>query len=137
MADTREKQDETFTHTNETYTAYGGQRGGGRIFFLENLVAFLKTQLEEVKQDRDRWQSAALYYAERTAKQKWIPVTERLPEEYEPVLVFDPSVDHGQYVMRACCSIDGWMTEFDFDHCENYGITHWMPMPEPPKGEPE
>lgn len=67
--------------------------------------------------------------------QKWIPVSERLPEEYEPVLVYDPSVGHGQYVMNATWSVYGWETEFDFDPCENPGITHWMPLPEPPKGE--
>ncbi len=71
----------------------------------------------------------------QVSSSKWIPVTERLPEEYEPVLVYDPSMDHGQYVMEATWSVDGWMTEFDFDHDENPGITHWMPLPEPPKGE--
>lgn len=55
------------TTENEKYTMYGGQRGGGKIFFLENMVAFLKAELEEVKLDRDRWKSAALYYAEKCA----------------------------------------------------------------------
>lgn len=66
---------------------------------------------------------------------RWIPVSERLPEEYEPVLVYDPSVGHGQYVMRACMCEGGWKTEFDFDFYKNPNITHWMPLPEPPKGE--
>ena len=67
--------------------------------------------------------------------QKWIPVAERLPKEYEPVLVYNPSVGHGQYVMKATLADDGWMTEFDFDPHGNPEITHWMPLPEPPKGE--
>ena len=53
---------------NKKYTMYVGQRGGGKIFFLENLVSFLRKELEEVKQDRDRWKSAALYYMEKANK---------------------------------------------------------------------
>jgi hypothetical protein len=47
------------------FTFIGGTRGTGKIFFLEQMVKFLQAELEAVKYDRDRWQSAALYYAER------------------------------------------------------------------------
>lgn len=53
------------TATAEKHTLYGGQRGGGKIFFLENLVNFLRMELKDVEQDRDRWKSAALYYMEK------------------------------------------------------------------------
>ena len=66
---------------------------------------------------------------------RWIPVSERLPEEYEPVLVYNPNVDHGKTVMEATRSDNGWKTEFDFEAYENNEITHWMPLPEPPEGE--
>lgn len=26
-------------------------------------------------------------------------------------------------------------TDWDLEDCESYEVTHWMPMPEPPKGE--
>lgn len=69
--------------------------------------------------------------------QKWIPVTERLPEKM------------GQYVCRY---VFGDNTEYPFyqvlyyytavekPHFQNEGtlelrVTHWMPLPEPPKGE--
>jgi hypothetical protein len=58
----------TLEEKNEPITLIGGQRGAGKIFFLENMVKFLKAELEEIKQDRDRWKSAALYYAEKLAK---------------------------------------------------------------------
>ena len=55
---------------DEPITIYNGQRGGGKTFHLENIIAFLKASLEEVKEDRDRWKSAALYYAEMLAKKE-------------------------------------------------------------------
>lgn len=69
------KDEVTKTNTG-TYTMYGGQRGGGKIFFLETLVSFLQKELEEVKQDRDRWQSAALYYMEKANKKTVTDVTD-------------------------------------------------------------
>lgn len=64
----------------------------------------------------------------------WVPVKYSLPEEYEPVLVYNPDVGHGQTVMRAVRIGACWKTEFDFEAEENSEITHWMPMPEPPGG---
>ena len=53
---------------------------------------------------------------------KWIPVTERLPEKYEFVLV--------------CSKVVKMRTDFIKDNCKWYNtpcVTHWMPLPEPPK----
>ena len=61
--------------------------------------------------------------------QKWIPVTERLPEEFKEVLVYrftGCEVD-------SCVSIQKGYWSYD-PVCE-YKVTHWMPLPEPPKGE--
>jgi hypothetical protein len=53
-------------------------------------------------------------------KQEWISVEDRLPEKYQDVLVYrDYSFD-----------IDFVMSEGRF--CID-GVTHWMPLPEPPK----
>ena len=58
--------------------------------------------------------------------QRWIPVTERLPEPFEEVLAYDATEKRIEY---ACMT----------PHKEWYGVvmshavTHWMPLPEPPK----
>jgi hypothetical protein len=53
---------------------------------------------------------------------KWIPVTERLPEANMAVLIYDGD------------TVDGF-TFFDLSYVSKYGVTHWMPLPEAPKGE--
>ena len=62
---------------------------------------------------------------------RWIPVTERMPEPFQPVIVFHEN-GKGEPVVEI-----GFKRE---DHWRTWGsrmknITHWMPLPEPPKGE--
>lgn len=53
----------------------------------------------------------------------WISVKERLPKDAGRVITFDGNdVDLGRYVITDCGS--GFHT---------YNVTHWMPIPEPPK----
>lgn len=62
--------------------------------------------------------------------QEWIPVSERLPEDREYVLFFD-NIDMVHY--GYLCAGDRWI-----DRCNEmyyYHVTHWMPLPQPPKGE--
>jgi hypothetical protein len=67
-------------------------------------------------------------YAER----RWIPVSERLPEDYDMVMLTD-----GDWVTFGCWSeiSECWDVRED---AEANGprpldrFTHWMPLPEPP-----
>ena len=53
---------------------------------------------------------------------RWIPVSERLPDDcYEPVLTIDGD---GDMCTRRRHKYS-WAIR---------GVTHWMPLPEPPKG---
>ena len=54
---------------SEKFLFYGGQRGGGKIFCLEQIISNLRAQLKETEVDRDRWKSAALYYRDLYKKQ--------------------------------------------------------------------
>lgn len=58
--------------------------------------------------------------------QEWISVKDRLPEENTTVIV---ATDNG-IVFQCLYSYDGWDLWDDND----VNITHWQPMPQPPKG---
>lgn len=66
---------------------------------------------------------------------EWIPVSERLPEDrFAAVLVFDANKPHyQQHVQQA-----SWFQQTGTFKIEVTGrhtncVTHWMPLPEPPK----
>lgn len=83
----------------------------------------LQKQLREEKVDNVNLTG---WLAEEHAKHLWIPVTERLP------IV-------GDYILCYCkrgIGIDYGYSNFD-EHAKKEGITHWMPLPEPPKEETE
>ena len=71
--------------------------------------------------------------------QRWIPVTERLPSLHDDVLMYfkdDDNMAAGylDYVdedrtMWCSYSDGGYWTDCDYEP------THWMPLPEAPKGE--
>lgn len=66
----------------------------------------------------------------------WIPVSERLPQPLEDVLVVrahreigdGPVVDLGWWYQG-----NWWMTSEDFPLPDVVEVTHWMPLPAPPE----
>ena len=65
--------------------------------------------------------------------QEWIPVTERLPEEKVDCIVHykHDYCDNDDYWAIGICFYDGEKFQMDW----SYKVTHWMPLPKPPKGE--
>ena len=65
--------------------------------------------------------------------QEWISVDERLPEEKVNCIVHYKHAycDNDDYWAIGMCFYDG--EEFRADPA--YKVTHWMPMPQPPRGE--
>ena len=69
---------------------------------------------------------------------KWIPVTERLPEKDGHYLC---NYHFGEYPKMTFTQVlDYYATDIvpHFQHTLGDGsmkVTHWMPLPEPPKGE--
>ena len=67
---------------------------------------------------------------EKIIQTMWIPVTERLPEKNQEVLIFlfgdDPYIawHNGEY----------WSTEdFRLDEPDDWKPTYWFPLPQPPE----
>ena len=61
--------------------------------------------------------------------QKWIPVSDMLPRFMQIVLVTD-----GKHVYKAALNTKNkWIG--DYINSMTFKATHWMPMPQPPKGE--
>lgn len=94
----------------------------------ENIDLFLKAvdAIKELSRDLDSMNDAniALY----GALPKWIPVTKRLPSIGKDVLCF----------CRAnICFVLGWDGYHWHEGADRYYmssfVTHWMPLPEPPK----
>ena len=71
----------------------------------------------------------------------WIPVTERLPEEWKPVLCYYEYFRYGEYncmfrtIDRGYYGDDVWGGEAGQGHKNK--VLYWMPLPEPPKEERE
>lgn len=87
----------------------------------------LQQQVEHYHGCMDDWFEAAQEY--KSAVPKWIPMTERLPEKFENVIVANKCGKH--------YDIDkAWWNGYCFDRCAKgpyQNVTHWMPLPEPPK----
>ena len=65
--------------------------------------------------------------------QKWISVKERLPEVAWRVLVTDgTNVNFGYTLCFEIKGVSPWCT---LSPVMPDKVTHWMPLPEPPKGE--
>ena len=69
----------------------------------------------------------------------WIPVTERLPEErktylvkvespHDPIRIYHFDPKNGNYS-------DNLWRNGDLSYVEDCFVTHWMPLPKPPKEE--
>ena len=63
---------------------------------------------------------------------EWISVEERLPDEFVSVLVCIPSENPLPTVKEAYLANGAWATKMAIFFMEE--VTHWMPLPEPPKG---
>lgn len=76
------------------------------------------------------------YEAGKKDALRWIPVSERLPDENADVLCCRGNhigVLMDVYTYKG----DGkWEDKYGYwNYTDIEGITHWMPLPEPPKGE--
>ena len=91
--------------------------------------------LEQLQAENDRLK-------EEVQQMRWIPVEERLPEENVTVLAFNADPHAEKYVLaryRAVVHFGCCWCQFDQEYdswCAScWKVTHWMPLPQPPKEE--
>lgn len=65
---------------------------------------------------------------EMAADDGWIPVSERLPERFEKVIL----CREGNIVEQGYRDVNDWWKVYG---TRTKKITHWMPLPEPPREE--
>lgn len=68
-------------------------------------------------------------------EQQWIPVTERLPEDEEPILFSTTTGRVHQGRFHKDNSLNQWYSSLDKMRAFNNVVNAWMPLPTPWKGE--
>ena len=116
----------------------------------EDLVDLLGETVADCMPTECLYEVADHLIANGVTAQKWIPVTERLPEIGDTYLVVvkykydwedDYTIDTDVAMFHPYDNPDAyidnrWDTYIDWDEGQQYiHVTHWMPLPEPPKGE--
>ena len=104
------------------------------IIELQNKVKSLEAKNMRLEQARENANAACakwerLYRAKLGKESRWISVKDRLPEDYQRVLCLFES---GTMEVSFRASVKG----FCYEGFKQTGkVTHWMPLPEPPKEE--
>ena len=88
------------------------------------IIQDLRRENENLRAELE-WKQKEIELARRHARQ-WISVEDRLPEQGEEAICIaaDGDMMIGKYTEW------GWLFPCYFED-----LTHWMPVPEPPKGE--
>jgi hypothetical protein len=80
---------------------------------------------------KDRW-IEAMQPTPQEWDRRWIPVSERLPEDCQRVIACFPPVRSGDPTDVCEATFNKSQGWFAMEHgC--YTATHWMPLPEPPE----
>lgn len=99
--------------------------------------AIREMEVRNIGLTQPSWEAIILAAAYLEGKHNWIPVEERLPEPGKDVLVWSSGFDEP---MVGCFKHWNWQRKQHMFYVHNdrnmWGnITHWMPMPQPPRKE--
>lgn len=98
-------------------------REKGQKKAIEELLVYFSGIVERASKAESR-------IAELEAERRWIPVSERLPDNWESVLTIDISKSTRDAVTAFYNpETSRWSTHSAGD----LWVTHWMPLPEPPE----
>ena len=119
------------------------EQNGGKTLWcqaadaIDNLLYICKHQAAEIEELSKKRESACCgCKCEKIEQASWIPVSERLPEVGKKVLVF--AYGHDVLTARMQKRTENEYPVFEcngtyLELAKQGRITHWMPLPEPPK----
>jgi len=108
---------------------HGGTTKKGVLFAeAADAIEELQKALDVVNDAHNEGYDVGYWAGRRDYEPKWISVEERLPEESANYLTYGVFLPLGVKAMDLCrFNGKGWVTAATVE------ITHWMPLPEPPK----
>ena len=105
----------------------------------EKLVELLKSVLPNFRNNMAYWGEKPIYefadclLANGVTVQEWISVDYRLPEPWKQVLIYSR---HDFCESAFYIGVPGkWRVTWNHEMLDADSVTHWIPLPEPPKGE--
>ena len=105
------KSDELVNELVSAAIAFGREKEPDWQTRIETALCALKAHVEELE-----------------AAQRWIPVSERLPEPYEKVIALAKDCMNVDWVLpKELCQVGKGA------FARLYNVTHWMPLPQPPE----
>jgi hypothetical protein len=100
---------------------------------MDNIKEKLIELVREIRRKATAWHTAEdiadMLIANGVTVQEWIPVTERLPENEQWVLCI---MKDGRFRVFQWSYID-WQWNDELEWYDEYDVTCWMPLPQPPK----
>ena len=115
------------------------QKAADRIANQSTHIAALQQKIEKLRGQNKQLRQAAALVAKESAElleRRWIPVTERLPEDRSDVLVVAYWRERwGAYMGWCAPERAAWSVHVGIGDRSDIAVTHWMPLPEPPEEE--
>ena len=110
-----------------------------RIANQSTHIAALQQEIEKLRGQNEQLREAAALVTKESAElleRRWIPVTERLPEDRSDVLVVAYWHERWGVYMGWCAPERvAWSVHIGIGDRSDIAVTHWMPLPEPPEVE--
>ena len=115
------------------------EQASDRIANQSNHIAALQQEIEKLRGQNEQLREAAALVTKESAElleRRWIPVEERLPEDRSDVLVVAYWHERwGAYMGWCAPERAAWSVHVGIGDRSDIAVTHWMPLPEPPKEE--
>ena len=92
---------------------------------------YAASESEVYEYDVETYNEAVEYAISHLEADRWIPVSERLPEDFCVVLVYCPQFDNIYRVFRE----GGAWHQFSPSDVLMQAVTHWRPLPKSPESE--